>query len=182
MNKNDRMGKECRNWNSDRMNNMYRIGKRLRGSLVLSRSVIHPVHLVNPVQAVFVRALSYRLGLGADVYPALALEIQSIPAEIQKEAHVHPGCGEIINELHLICRRDHVVRFEFDKNHTVDKQVYRKITNGYAVIVNRYGFLTFHLQACLVELMRKRSLVDGFEKPRAQSGVNLHGTANDHLC
>ncbi len=57
------MGKEDRNWNLDRMNKMYRIGKRLRGSLGFVpvripscsscpsclKSLFHPVPVVNRV-------------------------------------------------------------------------------------------------------------------------------------
>ena len=130
------------------------------------------VNLANPVE---------KNSFGFLVEPVFAFELEGGGAEVEEEAVVDAGGGEVVDELGFVAGVEGADGLEFEDEAAVDDDVGLVVPDADAVVTDVEGDFLLGGQVLFGELQEEGVLVDFFEEAGAEAGVHGHGGADDGM-
>ena len=145
------------------------------------RFCVYPAHPVNPVRKMpWLSWWDSALVFGS-VEAGFSSEFQAGSSEVEEEAEVHLGGGQVVDELGFVGGAQRLIGFEFDHDFGGDKEIGFEFSDDDAVVVDRELLFAFEGNARFAEFVLKGFVIDGFEKTRAKGGVDFHGASDDRF-
>ena len=108
-------------------------------------------------------------------------ELEGRRAEVQEEAVVDAGGGEVVDELGFVPGVEGADGLEFENEAALDDNVGLVMPDADAVVVDVEGDFLLDGESLLGELQQEGVLVDFFEEAGAESVVDGHGGTNDGM-
>ena len=143
------------------------------------RFCVYPAHPVNPVRKMpWLSWWDSALVFGS-VEAGFSSEFQAGSSEVEEEAEVHLGGGQVVDELGFVGGAQRLVGFEFDHDFRGDKKIGFEVSDDDAVVIDGELLFTFEGNARFAEFVFDGFVIDGFEKARAKGGVDFHGASDD---
>ena len=122
-----------------------------------------------------------KISFGFLVEPVFAFELEGGGAEVEEEAVVDAGGGEVVDELGFVPGVEGADGLEFEDEAAVDDDVGLVVPDADAVVTDVEGDFLLGGEVLFGELQEEGVLVDFFEEAGAEAGVHGHGGADDGM-
>jgi len=109
-------------------------------------------------------------------------ELEALCSEVQEEAVVDLGGGEVIDQLDGLWDGQGLHGFKFNDHLILNDEVSLEYTDFFALVKDGQNWMNLELDLRLAEFNRQSFSVNRFYKSATQTAMNFHRKADDPAC